>query len=125
MFDLNKPCEVYVLDTKKWERCLNTPVYNTSTQLYGAYFNKDNSICHSWFTKNSIRNVANYQPHTMDTILPYHNEMVFIDDKAIHFSNINQDHVVLGLMVWTYEQLAELTWATGPDVGKPVAVKVS
>lgn len=126
MIGLNKPCEVYIFDTKKWERCLKQPVYNPEAKLYGAYYNKDNSICHSWFKENCIRNVVNYQPHTMQTILPYHNEMVFIDeDRAVHFSHINDDSVVLGIMVWTYEELAELTWATGPDVGKPVTVKVS
>ena len=123
--DLTKPCEIFY--NHQWYPVIGDIVFEEwAASPYGCYFIKEDRKVHRWVHSSQIRNIKNLHPHSMETILPYHNEMVFIDeDRAVHFSHINSDNVVLGLTVWTYKELAELTWATGPDVGKKVAVTAS
>ena len=123
--DLTKPCEIFY--NHQWYPVIGDIVFEEwAASPYGCYFIKEDRKVHHWVHSSEIRNIKNLHPHSMETILHYHNEMVFIDeDRAVHFSHINSDNVVLGLTVWTFKELAELTWATGPDVGKKVAVIAS
>lgn len=129
--DLSKPCEVRI-GKCTWCPVIGTPMFNESSDCYGCYRKTaflGNAIQHIWVERDRIRNVRSpqYEPHTMETLLPLANEWVRMKSGSIHSINvITIDGVWIGNSTagWSYEELEECTWATGPNAGKPVAREV-
>lgn len=127
--DLSKPCEA-THDGGKWFPTVGPPVFDRS-EHYGC-FREDigGVLSFCWYPRARIRNIRSpqYDPHTMETLLPLAGEWVHLRGNSlsvIPFSKITHGDVILDGMSRSYQRLADdWLWATGPHAGKPVAREV-
>lgn len=126
--NLSKPCEVYLAGCDTWECVVGVPVFNgcKTNPRYGCYVNGENSLTHFWMPRAQIRNVRElrYETHTMETLLPLANEWIVNTVTGRHYriNGISRSDVLIGNdWISFLGLLKDLTWATGPHAGQPVA----
>ena len=132
--DLSKPCEI-AFNVSSWVPTVGQITVDEfgGRVFYGCYVRMNGAnkgLQHYWREKQRIRNIRNirqpqYEPHTMQSLLPLANEWVhYCDDKdtVVRIDKLTQNEVTIEGNSWQYRTIAaKWLWATGPDKGKPVA----